>query len=97
MIFTYLKQPLRRYTFEAPKIRNWVESQVQGKTVLNLFAGPTRLRRCTEITNDLDTSLEMDYHVDALELVKQLSAVHKLFDVVILDPPYRFSNLDLSS
>ena len=40
--FTYLKQPPKRYTFEQPKLKKWVESWCNGK-VLNLFAGRTLL------------------------------------------------------
>jgi len=43
IIFTYLRHPLNRYTFKAPKTRAWVEEQCKGKYVLNLFAGPSRL------------------------------------------------------
>ena len=52
--FTYLRQPLNRYTFKAPKTRAWVEEQCKGKCVLNLFAGPTRLNGCMEVANDID-------------------------------------------
>jgi hypothetical protein len=90
MIFTYLKQPLNRYTFNAPKIRQWVEYQCKGKTVLNLFAGPTLLNGCTEIRNDLDPAMPALYHMDALELVKQLAQEGEKFDVVLLDPPYAY-------
>ncbi len=38
IVFTYLRQPLNRYTFKAPKIKAWVESRCYGN-VLNLFAG----------------------------------------------------------
>ena len=40
--FTHLKTPLHKYTFKAPKIKQWVESQADGYT-LNLFAGETNL------------------------------------------------------
>lgn len=40
--FSYLMQPLNRWTFRAPKIRLWVEDHCRG-SVLNLFAGKTVL------------------------------------------------------
>lgn len=40
---TLINTNLRRYTFESPKIRQWVESKSNGK-VLNLFAGTTKLK-----------------------------------------------------
>jgi hypothetical protein len=42
MKFTYMKTPLQRYTFKNRRIREWVESHVEGR-VLNLFAGKTLL------------------------------------------------------
>ena len=42
MKFTYMKTPLRKYTFENRRIREWVEQHAEGK-VLNLFAGKTML------------------------------------------------------
>lgn len=101
MIFTYLKQPLRRYTFEAPKIRAWVEEKCRDKTVLNLFAGPTRLSDCTEISNDLDNFTKPEkgetpkpiittYHMDALDCVKMLVAQGLKVQRVVIDPPYSY-------
>lgn len=85
MIFTYLKQPLRRYTFEAPKIKEWLENRAQGK-VLNLFAGKTKLI-LDEIRNDLDKNMDADYYKDAYEFVKEWKGK---FDTIILDPPYSY-------
>lgn len=90
MIFTYLKQPLNKYTFLAPKTRAWVEQQCEGQVTLNLFAGPTRLTGCMEVTNDLNSELETTYHMDALDLVKKLTAEKKKFNRIVLDPPYAY-------
>jgi hypothetical protein len=87
--FTYLRQPLNRYTSKAPKIKAWVEAQCIDKDVLNLFAGPTRLEGCFETTNDLDEAFSTDYKMDALGLAQFLAAPHagvKKFDRVVLDP-----------
>ena len=76
---------LRRYTFESPKIKDWVESKSDGK-VLNLFAGKTLLN-LDEIRNDLDTENAIaDYNMDCVDFVQQWEG-HK-FDTIILDPPY---------
>lgn len=89
--FTYLRQPLNKYTFIAPGIRCWVEDHCKGLYVLNLFAGPTRLRGCIEIVNDLDRNLPgIPYNMDALDLAKQFWEWCELFDVVLLDPPYSY-------
>jgi hypothetical protein len=84
--FTYLKQPLNRYTFKAPKIKEWIESRCSGK-VLNLFAGIIKLD-VDEIRNDIDKTIPADYHKEALEFVKTYKG--KKFDTVILDPPYAY-------
>jgi hypothetical protein len=101
LIVTYLKQPLKRYTFQAPKIKKWVESQCAGKTVLNLFGGPTRLNGCTEISNDIDyftepkkgkapEPIKTTYHMDALDCVKMLKEKGVKVQVVLDDPPYSY-------
>lgn len=76
---------LRRYTFESPKIKKWVEDNSKGK-VLNLFAGKTKLN-LDEVRNDIDKEALADYHLDALEFVKKCK---QKFDTIILDPPYAY-------
>lgn len=88
MKLTYLKTPLNKYTFKSPKIKTWVESHCYNKRVLNLFAGQSILNNCIEVRNDSDQSMIADYHLDALDFVKQWS--EKPFDVVVLDPPYSY-------
>ena len=75
---------LRRYTFESPKIKKWVEDNSNGK-VLNLFAGMTKLE-LDEIRNDLNEEALADYHMDCVDFVKQWEG--EKFDTIILDPPY---------
>jgi hypothetical protein len=88
--FTYLRQPLNRYTFKAPKTEAWVEEQCKGKYVLNLFAGPTRLIGCIEVTNDIDDIPRTLFRMDALDCAKYLRERGELFDVIVLDPPYSY-------
>ena len=91
IIFTYLRQPLNRYTFKAPKTREWVEQHCQGKHVLNLFAGPTRLSGCIEVANDIDPAMPGTlFQMDALECAKMLREEGELFDVVLIDGPYSY-------
>ena len=47
---TLIKTNLKRYTFESPKIKKWVENNSSGK-VLNLFAGKTNLN-LDEVRNE---------------------------------------------
>ena len=77
---------LRRYTFESPKIKKWVEEQSVGRT-LNLFAGYTKLD-IDEIRNDLDSNAVADYHMDALDFINSWKG--DKFDTIILDPPYAY-------
>lgn len=85
MKFTYLKQPLRKYTFEAPKIKQWVEERCYGKT-LNLFSGNTKLN-CNEVRVDCDKTMMADFYMDALKFAGETK---EKFDVIILDPPYSY-------
>jgi hypothetical protein len=96
--FTFLQTSLNRYTFRVKGIRLWVENQCQGKTVLNLFGGPTRLNGCIETSNDLAyeaklksgqrLKIETTFHMDALDCVRMLIAQGKKYQRVVLDPPY---------
>lgn len=88
MEFTYMKTPLYRMTFNNKRIREWVETNVEGK-VLNLFAGATILD-CDEIRNDLREDMPADYHMDALECVRYFTDPNIKFNTVLLDPPYSY-------
>ncbi len=81
---TYLFQPPRKYTFEQPKLKEWVEKWCKGK-VLNLFAGKVKLK-INEIRNDIDVNMPADYHLDALDFIKNWQK--EKFDTIVLDPPY---------
>lgn len=88
-----MKTPLRKYTFENRRIKEWVESHVEGQA-LNLFAGRTLLN-CREVRNDLRQEMPAKFHMDALEFVKYWQGHTELlglvlFDTVILDPPYAY-------
>jgi len=84
MEFTYLMQPPKRYTFEQPKLKAWVERWCHGK-VLNLFAGKTLLD-VDEIRVDMDEDMPATFHMDAFDFVTDWRG--QKFDTVILDPPY---------
>jgi signal peptidase I len=82
--FTYLTQPPKRYTFEQPKLKLWVEKWCRGK-VLNLFAGTTKLN-VVEVRVDIYKDAPADYHMDSFDFVTRWKG--EPFDTVILDPPY---------
>ena len=77
---------LRRYTFESPKIKKWVEENSSG-LILNLFAGRTRLNPF-EVRVDVDPEMDANFHMDALDFVCDSYA--NSFDTIILDPPYSY-------
>ncbi len=81
--FTYIKQPPKKYTFEQPKLKKWIEKWCKGK-VLNLFAGKVKLN-VDEYRVDIDRNVPADHHGEALEFIK---STNKRFDTIILDPPY---------
>lgn len=83
--FTYLNQPPRRYTFEQPKLKKWVERWCVGET-LNLFAGKVKLSIPCEYRVDIDVNMPANTHSDAFLFVS--SWKDKKFDTIILDPPY---------
>lgn len=63
----YIRQPPRKYTFEQPKLRKFVENNCKGK-VLNLFAGKTRLN-VDETRVDLSQEFHPDYCMEAFDFV----------------------------
>ena len=69
MDIVYLTQPPKRYTFEQPKLREWVEKQCKGK-VLNLFAGRTKLN-VDEYRVDFDKEVPADFYGDAFDFVSK--------------------------
>ena len=84
----YLTQPPKRWTFEQPKLREWVESWCTGQ-VLNLFAGKVKLNVC-EYRVDISNEYCPNSVIDAYDFVKSVSMDEGGFkyDTIILDPPY---------
>ena len=81
----YIPTNLRRYTFQSPKIKKWVEGRCVGRT-LNLFAGKTKLA-INEYRVDVDVDALADSYIDAYEFVKNCK---DKYDTVLLDPPYAY-------
>jgi hypothetical protein len=83
----------RKWTFQMPKLRGWVESRLEGR-VLNLFGGVTLLTPPdggSIVTNDIDPVHNSDYQLDACDLAQWTSKEFAdQFDTVIFDPPYSF-------
>ena len=85
---TLISTNLKRYTFESPQIREWVESRCIGKT-LNLFSGKTKLN-IDEVRNDIDVDALKDFQMDALDFVLYATENKLMFDTILLDPPYAY-------
>ena len=83
--FTYLVQPPNKYTFEMPKLADWIRKNIYGTKVLNLFAGKTKIfnSNIIETRNDLNENMPAEYHMDALEFVKMAYANEWLYDTII--------------
>lgn len=81
--FAYLNQPSKKYTFEQPKLRTWVESWCIG-VVLNLFAGKTKLD-VNEYRVDINQDMVADWYGSASDFLGQNEII---FDTIIFDPPY---------
>jgi hypothetical protein len=102
--FSYFKASINCYTFKVPQIRKFIEDQCKGLVVLNLFGGPTRIKGCVEISNDLayetipkkgkkPEPIDTTYHMDALDCIKKLrdqKETHGQFDAVVIDTPYSY-------
>ena len=89
----YAVQP-NKWTFQSDKIREWVESHLQG-SVLNACAGKTYLQHSGEIVrNDLNEDRDADYHYDVIEIADHFPS--NSFDTVVFDPPFSSEQSDSS-
>jgi len=87
MQFEYLCQPPKKWTFEQPKLKKWVEGWCQGE-LLNLFAGKIDIR-WDEISVDISKEWLPQYNMDCRDFVKHWKQFESdLFHTVVLDPPY---------
>lgn len=78
--FTYLSQPPKKFTFEQPKLKKWIEENSKGK-VLNLFAGKTKLN-LNETRVDINEEMTANYYMDAYDFV--LMAINMILLYLIL-------------
>lgn len=71
-----------KWTFTIPPIRDLVDRYVgDGKGWIDPFAG---MHSPAEFTNDLSQDSNANYHMDALDFIKQLETANG----ILLDPPY---------
>jgi hypothetical protein len=77
----------RKWTFQMPKLRAWIEARIGNGPCLNLFGGVVRLPAA--VHNDINPALlkEGDLNRDAYDLTQWLD-MPGAFDTVVFDPPY---------
>lgn len=71
-------------TFKIKPIKEFVEKYINGASVIiDPFANDCKYGT---ITNDLNPEYDTDYHMDALDFLKEIKT--ESADVVLYDPPY---------
>ena len=74
-------------TFDIRPIRELIDKYIENLTgeivIIDPFANKNKI---ANITNDLDTEYDTDYHLDALEFLKMFD--NNSVDVILFDPPY---------
>jgi|SRR5690625_4549969 len=78
-------------TFRIKPIRELIESELVEGIVLDPFANEMSIKevmtdRHKFISNDIDTQYDTDYHLDALDFLKQFD--DQSVDMILYDPPY---------
>jgi hypothetical protein len=70
-------------TFDIKPIRELIEQEITEGLWIDPFANKSKL---ATITNDIDSSYDTDYHMDALDFLKMFE--DNSVDGVLYDPPY---------
>ena len=71
-------------TFKIKPIKEFVEQYIEdAKVIVDPFANNCKYGT---MTNDLNPDFDTDYHMDALEFLKQIES--ESVDVVLYDPPF---------
>jgi hypothetical protein len=78
-------------TFTIKPIKQLIKDELIKGVVLDPFANNQSIKEVMTdeqryISNDLDTSFDTDYHLDALDFLKQFD--DESVDMVLYDPPY---------
>lgn len=70
-------------TFDIKPIKEFVLKHISGEKTIDPFANKNKIAK---LTNDLDTSYNTNFHMDALDFLKGFS--DGSVDFVLFDPPY---------
>jgi len=73
-----------KHTFDIKPIKELIQKYLNDELIsIDPFANKNKMAK---ITNDLDEQYDTDYHLDALDFLKQNSSAS--VDLVLYDPPY---------
>ena len=72
-------------TFSIPPIKKLLERYVEPIIIVDPFVRHSPFKKQC-VSNDLDTSIEADYHMDALDFLKRFG--DEEVNLVLFDPPY---------
>ena len=74
-------------TFSIKPIKNLIGEYIDSESLIvaDPFCNGKRWSKCT-VTNDLDPSLDADFHMDALDFLRGLD--DNSVNIVLFDPPY---------
>lgn len=70
-------------TFSIKPIREFIERHMKEGLIIDPFANENRI---ADVTNDLNTEYDTDYHLDALDFLRQFE--DNSVTMVLFDPPY---------
>lgn len=82
----YIEDGCYSWTFDAPKVKEVVESLCNGKT-LNLFAGKNKLD-IDEVRVDLSNEFKPDYNMNAQDYLQFALDNNWIYDNIVYDPPW---------
>lgn len=75
-----------RWTFSINPVTELIFRYKKTGLILNPFCGKTKLNFIKSVDNDIDETLEADYHLDALDFLRGYN--RNSVDMVLFDPPY---------
>lgn len=72
-----------KHTFDIKPIKELIDKYMINGVVIDPFANKNKI---ANITNDLDTQFDTDYHLDAIDFLKMFN--DNSVDMVLYDPPF---------
>ena len=71
-------------TFDIKPIREFILKHIEGEITIDPFANKNKIAK---ITNDLDSDYDTNYHMDAIDFIKNFP--DESIDFVLFDPPLK--------